>query len=325
MALHTYTAFRWTGTQYNATYNTSYSAVIDDDDPAYQGAGDGDETASINGGAFGGTAGSPYVISINFTDPSGDPHIEDFYFFQTGGAWYFIPGPGSAFTVGSTLGNYQSHTVGWDYADAACFMRGTCIETDQGPIEVENLRAGMQVLSYDGGAKDLRLVLSRKIPADEIEVNDHLRPVRIMAGALGAGLPKRDLLVSRQHRMLVSSKIAQRMFGQSEVLVAAIKLCGLPGIFVDEQIEEVEYFHLIFEDHEVVFAESAPTESFFICEASLETLNEKARDELFAVLPDLEQPFYQTDAARIIPLGSKQKKLIARHVENRHDVLCQAG
>ena len=133
MAQYTVTAFKWSGTGYNALYNTSYSATIDDDDAAYQGSGDGSETISINGGAFGTTTGSPYAINISFTDAGGSPHVETFYFFNTGGSWYFVPGPGSDFTVGATLGSYQNHTNGWSYSDVTCFVRGTLIETAQGP------------------------------------------------------------------------------------------------------------------------------------------------------------------------------------------------
>ena len=36
MAQYTVTAFRWSGAGYNALYNTSYSAVIDDDDANFK-------------------------------------------------------------------------------------------------------------------------------------------------------------------------------------------------------------------------------------------------------------------------------------------------
>lgn len=123
MAQYTVTAFRWSGTGYNALYNTSYSAVIDDDDANLDGAADTNETVSINGSAFGATAGPPYDINVAFTDTNGDPHVETFYFFNTGGSWYFIPGPGSAFTVGATLGSYQSHTTTpTPYTTITCFV-----------------------------------------------------------------------------------------------------------------------------------------------------------------------------------------------------------
>ena len=66
MAQYTVTAFRWTGTYYNAQYNTSYVAVIDDNDANLNGSSDTNETVSINGGAFGATAGSPYDINVVF-------------------------------------------------------------------------------------------------------------------------------------------------------------------------------------------------------------------------------------------------------------------
>jgi hypothetical protein len=80
MAQYTVTAFRWSGTGYNALYNTSYSAVIDDDDPNLDGAADASETVSINGGAFGATAGPAYDINVSFTDTGGTSHVETFYF-----------------------------------------------------------------------------------------------------------------------------------------------------------------------------------------------------------------------------------------------------
>ena len=95
VAQYNFTAFRWSGTGYNALYNTSYTAVIDDDDANLDGAGDSNETASINGGAFGATAGSPYDINVAFADTNGNPHVETFFFFNTGSNWYFIPGLGS--------------------------------------------------------------------------------------------------------------------------------------------------------------------------------------------------------------------------------------
>ncbi len=59
MPSYTFTAFQWSGTQYNAIYNTSYTAVINDNDAAFQGGADADETISINGGAFNATAALP--------------------------------------------------------------------------------------------------------------------------------------------------------------------------------------------------------------------------------------------------------------------------
>ncbi len=316
MALYTVTAFKWTGTFYNATYNTSYTATFNDNDPAYEGGGDADETVSIDGGAFNSTSSSPYAINVSFTDVNGVAHVETFYFFNTGGAWYFIPAPGSAFTVGATLGSYQSHVVGWNYSDVTCFVRGTRIRTGSGELPVEDLRAGMMVETLDAGLQELQLVLQRKIPAVELAENPKLRPVFMPAGSLGNGLPLRDLRVSRQHRMLVSSPVVQRMFGQNGVLVSAIKLAALPGICVDMQTPRVEYFHLLFDDHQVVFAEGTPSESLYTGELALNALPQEAVEEIFEILPQVARLDYQSKPARLIPEDRRQKRLVERHVKN---------
>ncbi len=87
-------------------------------------------------------------------------------------------------------------------------------------------------------------------------------PIRIKANALGKGLPKRDLLVSPQHRILVSDWRAELMFGVSEVLVAAKHLVNDRDIRVATDLDEFEYYHILFESHQTVFSEGLPSESF---------------------------------------------------------------
>ncbi len=321
MPQYTVTAFRWTGTGYNSQYNTSYTATFDDDDPNLNGGSDANETVSINGGTFRSTAGPPYDIDVSFTDTSGNPHVETFYFFNTGGAWYFIPGPGSEFTTGATLGSYQSHTTTpTPYATITCFLRGTLIETDRGPTPVETLRGGSRVLTADGSYKTLRSALSRKLNAHHLRRNTKLAPVRITRGSLGNGLPRRDLRVSRQHRMLVSSKVCERMFGKKNVLVSAIRLTEMPGIFVEHDLSEVEYFHLLFDQHEVVFAEGAPSESFFVGPEALKSVPADCRAEILNLFPQLETSGRNAEPAFFIPSNKRQKNLIARHLKNKHSV-----
>lgn len=321
MALYSVTAYRWSGTGYNAQYNTSYSATLQDNDPAYQGGADSDESISIDGGAFGATGRQPYAIDISFTDTGSGSHVETFYFFFTGGNWYFAPAPGSAFTVGATLGTLQSYTVGWNYSDITCFVRGTLIETDQGLVPVEKLREGHNILTSDGGYETLRLVMSRKLYTQELHDNPKLRPIRIVAGALGNGLPERDLLVSRQHRMQVSSKIAERMFGEPEVLIAAIRLTELPDIFVETGAKTVKYFHLLFDRHVIIYAEGAPTESLYTGAEALKALTPEAREEIVLLFPEVFQASRPKQPACCIPTKKKQRQLVARHLKNSKPIL----
>ena len=206
-------------------------------------------------------------------------------------------------------------------ASPQCFTRGCRIDTPHGPRLIEELCLGDVVTTVDNGPQKILWVNRRMFTESALGNNPKLRPVRIMAGALGNNLPKRDLLVSRQHRMLIRSKLSQRMFGENEVLVPAIKLTKLSGIYVDEHIEEIEYFHLLFEQHEVIYAEGAPTESLFTGPESLKAVSPEAREEILTIFPELRDLDYQPKPARFIPSGKLQKHLIQRHLKNNKPLL----
>jgi hypothetical protein len=202
-----------------------------------------------------------------------------------------------------------------------CFCGGTLIETNHGLRPVETLRSGALVRRADGSFAELRRVFHTALGVEALSKNPKLRPVRIMAGTLGNNLPQRDLLVSRQHRMLVTSKIAERMFGHKDVLVPAIKLTALPGIFEDVPVRAVDYYHLLFDAHEVIFAEGAPTESLFTGPEALKAVSADARSEILTLFPELAFADATPRPARFIPCGRLQKQLIYRHAKNQKPVL----
>ncbi|MEP2028744.1 MAG: Hint domain-containing protein [Paracoccaceae bacterium] len=197
-----------------------------------------------------------------------------------------------------------------------CFNRGTLLETSSGTKRIEQLKVGDRVRTIQGRMPKIRWIGSRRFLRRELLENPNLQPVQITAGALGEGLPERDLIVSQQHRMLVRSVIANRMFGTTEVLVPAKKLTDLPGIFVDKSVRDVEYFHLLFDKHEIVFAEGSPTESLYTGPEALKSISSKAREEIMTIFPQIAELDYAPQPACYIPPGRLQKKLIARHLKN---------
>jgi hypothetical protein len=142
-----------------------------------------------------------------------------------------------------------------------CFTPGTRIVTDTGPVSVEDLRTGMLVLTRDGGLRPLRWIGRKDLDTEVLRRQPALVPVRIAAGALGHGTPDRDMLVSPQHRVLLTGARAELLFGEHEVLVAALHLVGQPGI-VRAEVAAVSYLHLLFDRHEIVLSDGAWTESF---------------------------------------------------------------
>ena len=135
-----------------------------------------------------------------------------------------------------------------------CFTPGTLIRVPGGEVAVETLGPGDLVETLDHGAQPLRWVGRRTV-----EGRGDLAPVAIAAGTLDN---RRDLRVSPQHRMLFTGWRAELCTGQAEVLVAAKHLVGQPGIS-RVPVEQVEYIHLLFDRHEIIFAENTPTESFY--------------------------------------------------------------
>jgi len=219
-------------------------------------------------------------------------------------------------TAGAGSGQSDTADVTITINGVVCFVSGTLIETSEGPRPIEALRAGDMVLTLDGGPQPIRWIGQRAIPRPERSANPKLHPVRITAGHLGEGLPTRDLLVSRQHRILLRSRIAERMFGTPEVLIPAIKLTRLPGVFVDESVEEVAYFHLLFDRHEVIFAEGAMAESLFAGPEALKVISAAARTEILSLLPEVAALDHAPVPSRAIPPEKLQKQLIDRHVKN---------
>lgn len=202
-----------------------------------------------------------------------------------------------------------------------CLVRGTLITTDHGDVPVESLRPGFRVLTQDNGFQELILTMSRIVEKGELQRNEKLCPVHITAGALGLGLPKRNLLVSRQHRMAIKSNIVNRMFGSDTALVAAIRLTDLPGVYIDKNIDHVEYFHLVFKQHEVIFAEGAPTESFLVSIEAKNILTCAQWEEFETLFPRSHENRSYKSTSYFIPERIQQKELIRRHIKNEKNLL----
>ncbi len=197
-----------------------------------------------------------------------------------------------------------------------CFVEGTRIATSHGQVPVEALRVGDLVRTADHGDQAIRWIGSRLVSSLELCVNSKLRPIRIAAGAMGEGQPERDLLVSRQHRLLVRSKIALRMFGVREVLVPAVKLVGLPGVDLCPAQNGMRYFHFLCDSHEIVFAEDCPTETLFLGPETLRMMSAKSGDEILEEFFEVGRTQMKSSTVRPIIQGKATKRLVERHVKN---------
>lgn len=192
------------------------------------------------------------------------------------------------FTVTGTSGG-SSDTDTVSIRLLICVARGTLVETSTGPVPVEDLEPGDLILTADGRAEPLRWLGSRRVTAAELALHPQLRPIRIQAGALGVESPIRDLVVSPQHRVLIQGWRAELYFGETEVLVPAKALVNDRTIGVDRAASEVEYFHLLFDRHEIILTEGATTESFHPGQYAVSALGAEVQAELGQLFPDLDR------------------------------------
>ncbi len=187
-----------------------------------------------------------------------------------------------------------------------CFTVGTLVATSRGTLPIEELRPGDRVITRDRGYQEIRWIGRANIDPIRMLRAPHLAPIRIARGALGDGLPDRDIMVSPNHRMLIAESGNNALFGTPEVLVAAKHLVGRPGIEV-ASVRQTCYVHLMFDHHEVICADSAWSETFQPGEYTLEGMDMAQRAEIFELFPQLEI----SDAA-----GDYQ---VARPVLKRHE------
>jgi VCBS repeat-containing protein len=166
------------------------------------------------------------------------------------------------FTVTGSGGSLQSDSDTVSLRLLICIVRGTLVDTPTGKVPVERLAVGDLVATAGSGDQPIRWIGSRRVTAPELTTRPELLPIRIAAGALAGGAPDRDLLVSPQHRVLVRGWAAELFFGSPELLVPAKALVNGTTITTDVATREVEYFHMLFDQHEIIVTEGAETESF---------------------------------------------------------------
>jgi len=164
-----------------------------------------------------------------------------------------------------------------------CFAAGTWIATPQGEMAVETLRPGDMVLTLDHGPQPLLWVGLRQTLFGH--VNHRHQPVMISAGAMGHGLPRSDLRVSPQHRLLVCGPQGKRF--AAGALAKAKGLCGRPGILQETACTAVTYVQLLLPRHAIVLANGLPAETFLPRGFALSSLAPHDRTHLCDLIPGL--------------------------------------
>jgi hypothetical protein len=226
--------------------------------------------------------------------------------YTEAGATWFTPTDGTALLPGTFVRATfvtASSSVPVSTLFPPCFVAGTPIDTPEGPVAADHLRPGDRVLTLDRGAQPLVWVGRRAVPA-----TGRFAPVRFAPGAIGNAVALEE---SPQHRMLVTGWRAELLFGEPEVLVAAVHLVNGDRITRAPR-DAVTYVHLMFAGHEIVMAAGVPSESFNPGMAFLRR-DPSTRAELAVLFPHLPDPCVTgaplLPLARPIPGGAEVRAL----------------
>ena len=169
--------------------------------------------------------------------------------------------PISPFTLdipGQALGNFQVNVGSTDTVIdyVACYCAGTLIRAPCGNQRVEKLQIGDEVMTASGAGRPIKWIGRRSYLGRFVMGRKDILPVCIKAGALADNVPKRDLWISPNHAMYFNDK---HLDG---VLIEAKDLVNGVSIVQAESVEQVEYFHIELETHDVIVAEGALSETF---------------------------------------------------------------
>jgi len=212
------------------------------------------------------TAGSP--SQIQFTYATNSNSSEE-------GATALNPADTDSFTINIT-----------------CFLAGSRIATPRGETVVEALEIGDLVLTASGRAVPVAWVGRQTV--SRLRHGAHMQPVRIRAGALGGGLPESDLEVIADHGMVIDGYVIN-----ASALVNGDTIAFVP---MEELSESFKVYHVETEDHDVIFANGAPAETFidYLGRRAFDTYGEYLKLYGYErVIP--EQPLPRISSARLVP------------------------
>jgi len=178
-------------------------------------------------------------------------------------------------------------------SDIVCisFARGTHIALANGrQVAIENLSPGDRVLTRDHGGQPLRWIGQATLRAVGT-----FAPVVITAGTLGN---EGDLIVGQHHRMFLYQRERDRVADTAELLVQAKHMVDGDRVFLREG-GFVDYFSLVFDRHEIIYAEGIPAESLMVNDATLTHLPDELAAEVRQSFPGLSQhQHFGTEAGR---------------------------
>jgi Hint domain len=148
----------------------------------------------------------------------------------------------------------QNNNNQGDRGRSHCLLRGTKVQTADGERKVEDVAIGDMLPTMLGGMRPVQWIARyslKKSDPSKSWVKDAL-PIRIARSALAPNVPHTDLYVTPEHALLIDG-----------LLTPARNLINGATItrYEPDDCNELEFFHIKLESHDVIYAEGAPVET----------------------------------------------------------------
>lgn len=134
-----------------------------------------------------------------------------------------------------------------------CFLKGTRILTAEGETRVEDLKIGDLVETVRGEAMPVKWIGRQIFKRSGASWHESVRPIRVERFAIDDRTPHTDLYLSPNHALYIDGYLMP-----AKDLVNGTSIAPV----VASDMATLEYFNLVLDTHEVIWAEGAPTETF---------------------------------------------------------------
>ena len=199
-----------------------------------------------------------------------------------------------------------------DNSFVACFSDDALIMTPTGLTPIAELKTGDMVLTRDHGAQPIRWIGETKVTRKELFAAPNLQPYRIKSNCFGPGMPFKDLTLSPQHRVLTGGKLVKQMFGDPEMLIAVKHLARLKKVQKPAIKKGITYRHILFDRHEIIFANGLPSESLLIGQVARNKLPRELMEEIETLMPQIAKSPAAQPPARVLARGHHGRLLSER-------------
>lgn len=179
-----------------------------------------------------------------------------------------------------------------------CFAADTLIATPAQARRVDELSIGDMVMTASGDTIPVKWIGRQTVR--KFLAGPHMQPVRIRAGALGEGLPTKDLTVTADHGMIIDDLVINASALVNGTTIDFVPLAELP--------DRVTYYHVETEAHDIILANGTPAETFVDAVTRANFDNYAEYIDLFGaerIIPEMDRP--RISSQRLLPQTIRER------------------